>query len=53
MLWNHKLMKSISDVSWSEFFRQLLYKTERHGGELLKVDTFYPSLADLLRLRLS
>ena len=43
MLRNHKLAKSISDVSWSEFFRQLSYKTERHGGELLKVDTFYPS----------
>ena len=43
MLQNHKLAKSISDVSWSEFFRQLSYKTERHGGELLKVDTFYPS----------
>ncbi|WP_270400837.1 zinc ribbon domain-containing protein, partial [Mitsuokella multacida] len=25
------------------FFRQLTYKTELHGGELLKVDTFYPS----------
>ena len=43
MLRNHKLAKSISDVSWSEFFRQLTYKTELHGGELLKVDTFYPS----------
>ena len=43
MLRNHKLAKSISDVSWSEFFRQLSYKTERHGGELLKVDSFYPS----------
>lgn len=43
MMRNHKLAKSISDVSWSEFFRQLMYKTELHGGELLKVDTFYPS----------
>ncbi|WP_036378835.1 RNA-guided endonuclease TnpB family protein, partial [Mitsuokella jalaludinii] len=43
MLRNHRLAKSISDVSWSEFFRQLAYKTELHGGELLKVDTFYPS----------
>lgn len=43
MLRNHKLAKSISDASWSEFFRQLTYKTELHGGELLKVDTFYPS----------
>lgn len=43
MLKNHKLSKAIADVSWSEFFRQLEYKTELHGGELLKVDTFYPS----------
>ena len=43
MLRNHRLAKSISDASWSEFFRQLTYKTELHGGELFKVDTFYPS----------
>ena len=43
MLKNHRLAKSISDVSWSEFFRQLEYKAELHGGELLKIDTFYPS----------
>lgn len=43
MLENHRLARSISDVSWSEFFRQLEYKAELHGGEILKVDTFYPS----------
>ena len=43
MLKNHKLARSISDVSFGEFFRMLEYKTELHGGELLKVDTFYPS----------
>ena len=43
MLKNHELAKSISDVSWGEFFRQLEYKTELHGGEVIKVDTFYPS----------
>ena len=43
MLKNHKLAKSISDVSWYEFFRMLGYKTELHGGELLKIDSFYPS----------
>ena len=43
MLKNHILAKSISDVSWSEFFRQLEYKTELHGGELLKIDMFFPS----------
>ena len=43
MLKNHKLAKSISDVSWYEFFRMLGYKTELHCGELLKIDSFYPS----------
>ncbi len=43
MLRNHKLAKPISDASWGELFRQLSYKTELHGGDLLKVDTFYPS----------
>lgn len=43
MLKNHKLAKAISDVSWSEFFRQLEYKAELYGVEVLKVPTFYPS----------
>ena len=43
MLKNHKLAKAISDVSWSEFFRQLEYKAKLHGTEVLKVPTFYPS----------
>ena len=43
MLKNHRLAQAISDVSWSEFFRQLAYKMELRGGELLKVETFYPS----------
>lgn len=43
MLRNHHLAKSISDVSWSEFFRQLEYKIAERGGILVKVPTFYPS----------
>ena len=43
MLRNHHLAKSISDVSWSEFFRQLEYKTAERGGVVVKVPTFYPS----------
>ena len=43
MLRNHKLAKSISDVSWSKFFRQLEYKTKERGGVVVKVPTFYPS----------
>ena len=43
MLKNHRLAKSISDASWSGFFRQLEYKAELRKGEVLRVDTFYPS----------
>lgn len=43
MVKNHKLAKSIADVSWSEFVRQLTYKSEWKGRTLVKVNRFYPS----------
>lgn len=43
MVKNHKLARSISDVSCSEFTRQLAYKAKWYGKELVKIDKFYPS----------
>lgn len=40
MVRNHKLAKSIADVSWSEFVRQLTYKCEWKGRTLVKIDRF-------------
>lgn len=43
MVKNHKLARSISDVSWSEFVRMLKYKSEWYGRKVIQIDTFYPS----------
>jgi putative transposase len=43
MLRNHSLAKSISDVGWGEFVRQLEYKAQWYGRRLIKIDKFYPS----------
>ena len=43
MIKNKYLSKSISDVSWSEFVRQLEYKSEWYGRTVIKIDTWYPS----------
>ena len=43
MLRNHHLARSISDASWSEFFRMLEYKCERHGVHLMKCDRWEPT----------
>ena len=40
---NHCLAKSISDVGWSEFVRQLEYKARWYGRTIIKIDRWYPS----------
>jgi len=43
MLQNHSLAKSISDVGWGEFVRQLEYKARWYGRLLVKIEKWYPS----------
>ncbi|MGB3513861.1 MAG: RNA-guided endonuclease TnpB family protein [Microcoleaceae cyanobacterium] len=43
MLKNHKLASAIADCGFYEFKRQLTYKCEWYGSELVIADRFYPS----------
>ncbi|RBR28210.1 IS200/IS605 family element RNA-guided endonuclease TnpB [Enterococcus cecorum] len=43
MLRNHKLARSISDVSWSSFVAKLQYKADWYGREIIKVNKWFPS----------
>ncbi len=40
---NKKLASQISDMAWSEFFRQLDYKSLKYGRTVVKIGRFFPS----------
>src|SRR5262249_25698007 len=40
---NRRLARAISDCGWGEFRRQLRYKCERAGRNLVVIDRWYPS----------
>jgi putative transposase len=43
MMKNHKLAKAIQSCSWSEFVRQLTYKAEWYGNNIIRINRFSPS----------
>ena len=43
MLKDHNLAKHIASASWSEFFRQLQYKCDWQGKNLIRIGRFEPS----------
>lgn len=43
MMRNHNLARSIQSAAWSEFVRQLTYKAEWHGKNLVFIGRFEPS----------
>lgn len=40
---NKRLARAITDAAWTEFTRQLRYKSTWHGGELVVCDRWFPS----------
>ena len=43
MMKNHNLAKSIQSASWGEFVRQISYKAERNGKNVIFIGRFEPS----------
>jgi putative transposase len=40
---NRRLARAISDCGWAEFRRQLEYKCQRYGRQIVVIDRWYPS----------
>ena len=40
---NHRLARAIGDVSWSEFVRQLHYKADWYGKQIVTISRWFPS----------
>jgi len=43
MMGNRRLSRSIADASWGALIKMLSYKQEWNGGEIVKIDRFFPS----------
>ena len=43
MLKNPKQARNIHDVSWSEFIKQLKYKSDWYGKQVVQINKWYPS----------
>ncbi|NEP03618.1 MAG: IS200/IS605 family element transposase accessory protein TnpB [Okeania sp. SIO2G4] len=43
MVKNHKRARAISDANWGELVKQLEYKAEWYGRQLIKIDRYFPS----------
>ena len=43
MMKNHRLAGAISDCGWGELVRQLKYKAEWAGRDIVQIDRFFPS----------
>lgn len=40
---NHRLARSLQDVSWSRFLSQLTYKAEWYGKQVIQIGRWFPS----------
>ena len=43
MMQNRHLSRSLGDVSFREFLRQIKYKQEWNGGKVIEIGRFFPS----------